>query len=284
VPQTRSSAPRQRNGARLIALVPSLGSALLVIAGVVVADDYYSHGLDATYFWNQGDARVMVERTIEHRVSFGSAHRPLSRYIQNWDFAAWGMPGRTPPIDVVLEGTLEVPEGPPRWITVEGTGQTIVEIDGRRALAPVVAGTHRILVRWTAEPDKTASMKLRWAEIPSWDESIPRGAFTPRTGRWPPERTWVWVGGVAFASLLAFALFLALTASEPKIRNTRLERIALALIVVTGLGFRLWDYDVVPESCTTEPRAAGRRGRSSTEATAPSARRSVTSATRRRWS
>lgn len=259
VPQTRSSAPRERKGARLVApiarltsgrlhaLIASLAAALMVIAGLVVADHYYSHGLDATYFWQQGDARVMVHRTVEHRVSFASAHRPLSRYIQNWDFATWGIPGRTPPIDVVLEGTLEVPEGPPRWITVEGSGQTIVEIDGRRALAPVVAGTHRILIRWASDPDKTASMKLRWAEIPSWDESIPRGAFTPRTGRWPPERTWVWVGGVGFASLLALALFLALGAPEPKVRSARLERVALALIVVVGLALRLWDYDVVPE-------------------------------------
>jgi 4-amino-4-deoxy-L-arabinose transferase-like glycosyltransferase len=215
--------------------------------GFFFADRYCAHGLDATWYYTRDGHRSPVTRSIEHRPAFGSVHRALSQYLQNWPFESWGVPAETPPIDAVFEGEIEIPEGPPRWLTADGNGNVVIEIDGQRAMVPVVAGRHRIAVHWTTTPDKASSMRLRWATVPGRDEGVPATALTPSSGAWPVERIALWIAGPLALLALALALFGSLVTRERSRRHARLRRLALVVIVLWGTGLRLWDYAAVPE-------------------------------------
>ena len=112
-PETRApqQAPAPETRAPQLAAVVAVVLAVLALA--LVADRFLAHGATVTWRSPEHD-RVVVARTLEHRASFPSMHRPLSRYAQHWDFARFGVPPAVPRLDALVEADLTVPAGETR--------------------------------------------------------------------------------------------------------------------------------------------------------------------------
>jgi len=246
-------APEQNAPLRAAARRRQLGTAAATAFGVLalalVADRFLAHG--ATVTWRSPEhAGVVVARTTEHRASFPTVHRPLSRYAQNWDFERFGVPPALPRLDALLEADLDVPAGETRVLEVRSANTADVEVDGvPYESAPLAAGKHRLAIHWTGDLSRAASLELLWSLPFDAETLVPDSALTP-IGAGDPLRLWTWLLAFVVALAAAAVVARALRPGEllPSAGTTR-ARVALftALIVALGLFARLWDYDVVPD-------------------------------------
>lgn len=245
--------PAQRTDHRAL-----VAGALAAIAWLVLgaaADRYVRHGWNARWYAEHEGERVLIDRTLEHRVAFPNAHRPLARYVQGWPTDRLPIPEGLPRIDAELRGRVTIPPGPPLYLSADARGSASVEVDGRPADEALQPGVHDVLVRWTGRPAaatrsrtnaESVSLTLLWGPSPGALSPVPRDAIAPLTGSWPSTRIALWAA-VAMLALL-FGLGAAFTAGADA--GTRLRRtgmLATALIVLLGTGYRALDYDVMPE-------------------------------------
>jgi len=207
-----------------------------------------------------GDTRVVVAKTLEPRVAFPNEHRPLSRYVQHWDFARWGVPASLPPLDARLVAVLTVPAGPPRVVRAEAGGGTRarLRVDGASAeeTGPLRPGDHRVSVRWTGSLERDgASLTLAWAPAGGGDDAqarddalspVPRRALRPVWGVVPRLAAWLAVAAV-LGLLVGGWVARCFRVPPGPVRRRRLEALATAAVVLLGVGLRLVDYQVMPE-------------------------------------
>ncbi len=244
--------PARRRGVVAGALV-----ALAWLALCAVADSYVRHGWTADWYTSHEGQRVVVDTTTEHRVEMPNAHRPLARYVQGWPFDRIPRPTALPTIDAELRARLTVPEGPPLFLGATSSGPAEIWVDGRSASeGPAAPGTHDVLVHWTARPRPhpprgsaadTARFTLTWGPSEPTATPVPRAALRPGDGDWPKSRViliWMAILGALGGSLAVYA---AASASEEASRRRRVAALLTVGVVLLGSGFRLFDYDVMPE-------------------------------------
>ncbi|MFW6086044.1 MAG: ArnT family glycosyltransferase [Myxococcota bacterium] len=231
----------------LVAAAVTLG----VLALAVWGDRYAAHGLTAEWRQAHEGETMVVARTVEHRTTFPNEHRALSRYIQAWPFDAWGMPDERPALDARLTGRLRVPGPAPRYLRAEGPNETHLRVDGREVgpSDPVSPGVHDLTVVWKGRFDGRTRLEPTWSTRPGSPsfEPIPATAFTPANGPWTPLRTGLWVAAVLLAAGLAFLAHRAALASVPSVRRRRWGLLAALVVVLLTVGYRSFDYTVMPE-------------------------------------
>jgi 4-amino-4-deoxy-L-arabinose transferase-like glycosyltransferase len=230
------------------ALFAAALSVSLVLALLSMADRYARHGWTASFYVEHEGQTVEMARSTEHRVVFPNEQRPLARYIQRWDFARFGMPSSLPELDVVLRARIRVPEGG-RIIDVRSPDTTGISIDGRtiRAHERVPAGWHRLEVTWMGRFRPSNSLELRWGDSTTDLEPVPREALVPLDGSFPPLRIAFWVLALATATLLGWQSTRIVLAPNIQVRNEQMATLATALIVMLAVGYRTFDYDVMPD-------------------------------------
>ncbi len=238
-------APRTRTLNRPAAVWGALAF-VAVVATAVLVDGHLAHGVDATWRAEvDGEWRV-VDHTVEHRAQFPNERRALSRYIQGWNFERDGIPAQLFPFRAQLRTTLTVPRSGYR-LAVRGSNRVRVTLDGEtlRSERTLEVGDHRLVVDWSGDFQRSG-IRLGWelCRGESCDE-VPAKLFAPDT-RWPKSRVWLWVL-MMLAALGLGAAFYRARAASLKGRVRILGGIALAGILVLGLGFRLYDYDVMPD-------------------------------------
>lgn len=227
---------------------------LLALVGAATGIDraYFTNGI--TVSWRQQDPAITegqrdfeVARTVEHRVSFESSHRPLARYVQGWNYERLPPP-MTPPIDAMIIARLEIPEGPHRFVDARGSGRRSVIVDSapvpEDGLAP---GTHWLEVWWQdRSPGRATSFELMWGTTADSLDPIPREHLRPAIGAWPASRTAFWIVASLVAIVASLWLASALSVSGFS-RRRRLEALATLSVIGLALAFRLFDYDVMPQ-------------------------------------
>jgi len=230
--------------------------ALFVLGAAFVADQaYFAHGYSAHWYQFVEQERVLIDSTTEHRVRFPNAHRPLARYVQGWPMDRLGVPRELPRIDAVLRARIDIPGQLPLRLGVRANETARIWADGEplgdRRLAP---GPHDLWIHWRAKPrphgrthaHDTAWFQLTWGAAEEPDAPVPASALSPADG-WDSGRTTLWVIAAILALLLALGLFAFDSASDGLIRRRRAGVVLAGAIVVLGLGFRGFDYDVMPE-------------------------------------
>ncbi len=239
---------------RLLAIGAALALALALL-GVSDAIDRAFFANAITVSWRAEDpalgagptARFEVTRTIEHRITFSHAHRPVARYVQGWDYHRLPPP-MSPPIDALVLADVTIPEGPDLYLGASSSGRHVVTVDGERepsrAFAP---GVHRLEVSWSEpRPSESTHFELEWGQHPDALDPIPRDRLTSDVGAWPPSRRAFWACALAVSLFFALSLARALASLEGA-RRRRLEGLATAAILLLALGLRLFDYDVMPQ-------------------------------------
>lgn len=227
-------------GARRAAIV---AAALVPIAVALLIDPFARTGWTASWYVEHEGARVELARTTEHRLAFPNEQRPLARYVERWDFERFGMPSQYPPLDATLRARLHVPT-PGRGLRVASTHRTEIRIDGRAIAGdePVGPGWHRLEIDWRGALTPATSLELQWED----GSPVERAALVPLEGSWPPMRIWLWL----FATLASLALAATvgwIERGDAAARPRRIGALATALVVLLGLGYRLFDYDVMPD-------------------------------------
>jgi 4-amino-4-deoxy-L-arabinose transferase-like glycosyltransferase len=226
----------------------ALAAVLTVMVLGLWVDAHLAHGLSAEWRHARDGTTEVVAQTTEHRVWFPNAHRPLARYVQHWDFERWGVPDHLPLLDARLHGTLQVPEGPARQLRATSPNRARIFVDRNEAdqATRLPPGHYPVEVRWRGRFAPRASLRLEWAAGTHF-EPIPQRAWTPTTGPWTPWRTRLWI----FVPLLAIGLgWLAWRAGSATGRAQAHRRWAALAIVATmllSLGYRSFDYEVMPE-------------------------------------
>ena len=237
------------------AIVAGALAAMAWVALGALADGYVRHGWSARWYAEQDGERVLVDRTIEHRVEFPNAHRPLARYVQGWP-SALPIPTGLPTIDAELRGKVTIPPGPPRFLGADAQQRATVEVEGRPAEGALAPGAHDVTVRWTGRPAaagrsrtnaESVSFALTWGPSPGSLTPVPRDAIAPASGSWPWTRVALWGSVFALALLFALGTAYAAYADDTRARLRRVGTIATALVVLLGTGYRALDYDVMPE-------------------------------------
>lgn len=230
---------------------------VLVMAGATVADRaYFAHGYSATWYQTIDGERVLIDRTTEHRVRFPNVHRPLSRYLQGWPMRERAVPVDLPHIDVTLRASIEIPGAMPLYLGTHALREATVWADGEpledRRLSP---GPHDIWIRWQGKPHAyprtgrapdTAYFWLTWGPTSEPDDSVPAAALTPADGG-GTSRTWLWVLSVILGLLFALGIFRAFDTERRDVRREHIALVLTGVLVVVGLGYRGFDYDVMPE-------------------------------------
>jgi 4-amino-4-deoxy-L-arabinose transferase-like glycosyltransferase len=230
-------------------------TAWLALAGA--ADGYFRHGWSASWFTSHEGQRVVVDTTTEHRVEMPNAHRPLARYVQGWPFERIPRPTALPTIDAELRARITIPSGPALVLGAESVGPAEIWVDGRPAAeGPISPGVHDVLVHWTARPGahprggsaaNTASFQLTWGPGELATTPVPREALVPGDGSWPQSRViLLWMallGGLAWGA----GAYFAFASSDERARRRRAGALVTVLVVLLGTGYRLFDYDVMPE-------------------------------------
>ncbi|AKF05887.1 ArnT family glycosyltransferase [Sandaracinus amylolyticus] len=238
-----SSAPHERTRA----LLAAFAGAALVLFGASLADVFARHGWTASWYVERDGERLEMARSTEHRVVFPNEQRALARYIQRWDYARFGMPSSLPEIDATLRARLHVPEGG-RVLGVRSPDTTRIEVDGRAydERTTVPAGWHRVDVEWQARVRPQNALELQWGPSPATLEAVPRDALVPLEGSWPPLRVWLWLLS-SIAALVVGWQCARIATSLGTVRAQRIGVLATAAILALGVGFRLFDYDVMPD-------------------------------------
>ncbi len=239
------------------AVVAGALAALAWLALAGVADGYARHGWNARWYTQHEGRRVLVTRTLEHRVEMPNAHRPLARYVQGWPFDRLPVPTGLPPIDAELRATVTVPAGAPLFFGANALREAEVVVDGRPAAqAAADPGPHEVLVRWRGvapvndrrHPNADrVRFALTWGPTASAGEPVPRDAITPITGAWTSTRVALWTLAIVLALLFGIGAFAAVRPEDTRARGRRAALLATALLVLIGTAYRAVDYDVMPE-------------------------------------
>ncbi len=135
-------------GRRRWAVLAGLCTLLLGGALLVLLDGFFRHGVNVDWYAAHEGRRVHITRTVEHRPQFHNERRPLERYLTYWDERKLGLPNGLPLIDARVYGQVHVPDGPPRSIQVDASGNAVLRIDGRPVPDELTPGTHRFSMTW----------------------------------------------------------------------------------------------------------------------------------------
>ncbi|MCA9582829.1 MAG: glycosyltransferase family 39 protein, partial [Myxococcales bacterium] len=258
---------------RPLAVLLGLLVAGILLAALVVLDGALAHGMDATWYTtittppqtakdHPGNdkpnekartERLVVARTVEHRVSFPNEIRPFSRYLQNWSFDDWGVPNRFPDLDVSFDAWLTIPEGPPRTLRVTSPNEVSLVVDGKKTKEPLAPGRHRIELSWKGpafaaddphwDHPLPVSFELRWATSKATDEPVPRTALEPASAGSTRSRVALWILGALLTVAFGFGAFLAARRASVHLTSA----LVFAAILLLGSGLRLFDYASVPD-------------------------------------
>ncbi|MBX3272084.1 MAG: glycosyltransferase family 39 protein [Sandaracinaceae bacterium] len=250
---------RTRRRRRAIGVASAAG--LLGVALLLALDaGYFAHGYAATWYANVEGRRERLTTTTEHRVELPNVHRPLARVVQGWPSPRLPLPARLPEIDVELAATLTVPDGRPHYLAADVEREAEIVADGR-ALGPedaLAPGAHALVVRWRAQPlpqgdsgrnrrSDSARFALLWGPAPYPARPVPASALVPDGAAWPAARVALYGLGLPLLLLVAYWLFRAADAARPLDRARRLGLLATAAVVALSVGYRAYDYDVMPE-------------------------------------
>ena len=233
---------------RLLPYLAAVGTVLTIVFVAVWIDAYLKHGVTVDWYQStDDDERILLGRTVEHRVVFPNSVRALARVVNHWDFERLGVPAHVPSLDAEVRGLLTVPKGPGRVLRARSPNHTEILIDGQPPSEPVKPGVHRLSVRWTGAFDPHASLRLLW-RAPSIDalETVPRRAFAPveRTGA---LRSVLWVSVSAIALLLGAVVFVTLRSGSRTRFATRVKWLPIVLILLLGTILRFVDYSAIPD-------------------------------------
>lgn len=234
--------------------VATVSAAAWLLASALVwtlLDRYPRHGWNASWYAELGEAPILMDRTLEHRVAFPSMHRPYARLLQGWRFERAEVPAELPPIRIRLSAMVRVPEGGARTFSFDSPNQVTLRVDGRDASGrPIRPGLHRLDVRWRAQPDpqrrpeardnRAVRFALHWTVRGAHPRPVPREALTPASGRWP------WTRVALLLSMCALALGGAAVVWVT-VRRRRTQVLWVLGVVGLGLFLRVYDYDVMPE-------------------------------------
>jgi 4-amino-4-deoxy-L-arabinose transferase-like glycosyltransferase len=236
-----------RGGTKASLLAAFTGFAVLGAAWA--ADDYLSHGWSAEWRLEHRGTAEVVARTTEHRLHFPNEHRALSRYIQHWDFKRKGVPRTLPRLDAKLSGVLRVPEGGPRTLRAASPEAVRLELNGRELPEgeTVPPGEHALDVHWSGAFGKKTSLAILWATGGGAYEPVPAAAIAPTAGRWTTGRRWLWGLAPLLALLLAGLVWRAAAAPTPVAGRRRWGALAVVVVALLSLGYRAYDYSVMPE-------------------------------------
>jgi len=226
----------------ILGMLLSLGAALAIDAS------FFSHAMSVAWYATDAEGvRFEMARTVEHRLAFPNQHRPVARYIENWNFDRLEPP-MTPPIDAVVLAHLEVPSGSNVFIGSTGSGVREVRVDGQPIGADGIApGPHWLEVSWRdTRPSASTSFAITQGFNPSAGDELPRSWITSAGGPWTTSRRVFW--GVASFFLLAVTLTFARFGMLSGLSLRRfIEKVATAVVLVLALSFRLFDSDVMPQ-------------------------------------
>jgi len=242
---------------RLRAAIAAALACLSVLAVAGVADvAYFSRGYSATWYQYIDQQRVVIDRTTEHRVRFANVHRPLSRYLQGWPVREHAIPVDLPAVDVTLRAVLEIPEPMPLRLGTRVRRNAEIFVDGERLESQRLRpGPHDLWIRWTAKPGPYpragrvtdgAFFQLIWGSSSDPNRPVPASALRPADGG-GTSRTVLWLLALLLGPLLGLGLYRVLMARRVEVRRDRLALIFTVGLVLLGLGFRGYDYDVMPE-------------------------------------
>lgn len=234
-------------------------AALAWLGLAALADPYFAHGWAARWYWTTPEGeRVLVDRTVEHRTSFPNVHRPIARYVQGWPFDRLERPEDLPEIDAELYARLEIPEGPPRYLSIDARRDATIRVDGEPlGDDPLPPGTYDLRVDWSGRalpypqrgrPDpRSAYLHLGWDTRPGPGRPVPHDLLTPSSGTWPASRVALWWAAGLGALFWGLGFFFAMIAARPRVRWRRWGTLATIAIALLGTAYRAWDYDVIPE-------------------------------------
>lgn len=211
---------------------------LLVLAGLATA--WLRHGMTVT--WRLGGGSETVARTTEYRVEIKTSMRPLSRYVQAWDFKRHGVPSAPPSLDAMVEAELTVPAGPPVEVGVESVNAARLLADGSPLTGPLAPGRHVLQATWTGTLTGNVTFHFVWnaggARVP-----VPRSALRPAGGAPVFPQLVPWLMAVVLGT--GFVAYRRWRVPPPR-RRTWIA-VGVAAIVLAGAGLRLFDYQVAPD-------------------------------------
>ncbi len=228
-------------------VVAALG-ALAVLGLAAWADGFVRHGYTVSWYASALDGtRIETSRTTEHRIVVPNEHRPMGRIVEGWNYRRLGIPVGVPPIDATFRAVVHIPTGG-RHLHVTSSGQTRIRVDGTETTPAtrVSAGDHRLEIDWHAPIDSATFFQLEWGPEADATQPVSRQALRPADGRFPPMRRGLWIGALIVAALLFFALW-RIASTEGGARDRIVHAALVIALVSTGIGFRLIDYDVMPD-------------------------------------
>ncbi|MEM1416265.1 MAG: hypothetical protein AAGH15_15260, partial [Myxococcota bacterium] len=228
----------------------------LTFAGAAMTEGWTARGARITWETWLGDDWVPIQWTTETSAEIESSRRPLSRVTQGWSFDRYGVPEDMPRVRAIIETRIEVRQKGHLGLEVEGGDAAWVSLDGQpvtsreRARGPLLEPGER-LVKLRFEGTLAAEpLALRLELCPPRSDAgcrdLDEGDFFLPGGRDPSKRVWHWGVALLFGLLLASLAGHAARRPSPR-RRRALEATALALIVASGVGLRLVDYDVMPD-------------------------------------
>ena len=208
-----------------------------------------THGYAASWDMKLAGGWTHITDTVEHRVRFPSEHRPLARYVEHWPFAKAPLPPDVPEFRATLRGAVTLDRA--SRLRVRATPDATLTVDDAPADDRVFApAAHEVTIVWSGRFDSRTRLTLERAGSAdpgtSW-RAVAAHAITPPPGA--QSRGAMWLALLAIAALtlaFAFALGRALGSPEARLRKRRLAHVALAALLLLGLGLRLFDYGVMP--------------------------------------
>ncbi len=227
-------------------MVPAALAALCLL-GLFALDQFFAHGLSATYWITHNERREQLVSMVEHRVGFPNEHRPLARIVQHWDFKRFPQFSELPELDLELRGSLRVPAGETRIPSIDSPASHALKIDGQTPTRPLSAGLHQIdiSVRQELGAKSHVSLALMW-QGPKDATPIASSAFTPKGGAWTPARIANWALGLPCLLALGWLAF-GLRARRAALSTRSVHGVLTVALLVVGLGLRAFDYDVMPD-------------------------------------
>ncbi|HEY8430542.1 MAG TPA: glycosyltransferase family 39 protein [Sandaracinaceae bacterium] len=233
---------------RHLAVLGALGAwAAIAFAAWLAMDAYARHGLSVRWQTVERGRLIDVARTTEHRIQFPTQHRALSRIVEAWDYEAHGVPRSMPHMRATLRGKLENTR--PIRVRAVSPNEVTLTVDGAPAEGFVEPGEHDLRVVWDGQfrdPNRQrSSVTLRleqsfdgaaWEELSTW-------SVRPAYGHW--DRVWAACIALFVFVVIAVPLARAMLA-DGAVRRRWLGATALVAILLVGLGFRLFDYSVMP--------------------------------------
>jgi hypothetical protein len=236
----------------------------LAVLGILLPGTTGPAGLEADFGVVRPDgARETVLEGRGRGLWFPHASQLLLPYLESWDTRRWGFPREIPVMDIVWTGVLSVPGSERRAFGVEGHGQWEIEIGplamagGEGATArgggPEVrgadfeAGQHPVRIHYRGSGERAS---FRLFEVGEEGRRAPaREGFFPGAGE---------AGARRFRRLALFVLLFFPTVSLVYLARRYRGRlrwrefaaparhVALAVLVLFGLGLRLHDVAGVP--------------------------------------